>query len=382
MNILFLSSAEPKSKNGYGANSETHRRIVTDLGKKYGRTIVLRYCLSKITQVPGEVIYVKSHQQYNKFISALMGYPPDLCMAVVRRTLKTIKEYGIDVVYIDNSVSGKLIKKIKEKFPHVKVITFFHDLQAVKMREDKNTTILRKIALPTYIKNELLTVQYSDRTIVLNKRDADLYRQVYGKDPFMLAPVGLNMPDDVDKGLKHKKGAPLSLLFVGVVYQPNMQAIRWFIDNVLPHVKSDVTFNIVGQNMEKYRSEFESLSERINVIGTVESLSPPYINADIVVVPLFEGGGMKIKTAEAFSYGKRFIGTTEGLEGYWEEIPDSLKGKKIFRCDDPAEFAAAIDTLAAQDFDKYDEDIRKLAEDKYSYKRIYECYRKTFDFNE
>ena len=380
MNILYLSSADPESKNGYYANSETHRRIIQRLGEEKGRTIVLRYCPTYFEEVPGKVIYVKSRQQHNKFISALMGYPPDLSLAVVRRTIKAIKEYDIDLLYVDNSVSGKLIKKAKKKFPHIKVISFFHDLQAIKMPKDKGTSLLHKMALPTFLRNEQLTVDYSDRTIVLNKRDADLYRQVYGKDPFMLAPIGLNMPSDVDKGLRHSKNTPLTLLFVGVSMVANLNAIRWFLKKVVPQVKSAFTLNIVGKNMEKFKGEFESASDCVHVLGTVDSLDPYYIEADVVIVPVFEGGGMKIKTAEAFSYGKHYIGTTEGMEGYWEELPDSLRGKKIFRSDDPAEFAAIIDKLAGQDFPKYDAEIRKFAEENYSYKRIYECYRKTFEF--
>lgn len=380
MNILYLSSDDPQSKNGYGANCGMHRRIIERLGEENGRAIVLRYCLTDIEEVPGRVIYVKSRKQSTKFAAALMGYPPDMGVAVVRRTMQAIRQYDIDIVYIDNSISGKLVKLIKKKHPEVKVITFFHDLEAIKMRKDTGYSLLRKIALPVYIRNEQLTVDYSDRTIVLNQRDADLYRQVYGKDPFMLAPIGLNMPSDVDKGLRHQANTSLSLLFVGVVYDPNLNAIRWFLQNVLPQVKSDITFNIVGKNMEKYKDEFESASDCVHVLGTVDSLDPCYIEADVAIVPLFEGGGMKIKTAEAFSYGKHYIGTTEGMEGYWEELPDSLRGKKIFRSDDPAEFAAIIDRLAGQDFPKYDAEVRKFAEENYSFNRIYECYRKTFEF--
>ena len=380
MNILYLSSAEPARKNGYAVESEMHRSIICEIGEKRGRTVCLFYCFTEMEEIPGRVLYVKTQTTGRKLAAAVMGYPPNLSLGVVSRTMHPIREFNIDVVYIDNSISGKLVKKIKGRFPHVRVICFFHDIQAVKMPNDKGSSLLRRMVLPVYLRNERLTVAYSDRTIVLNRRDADLYRQVYGKDPFMLAPVGLNMPGDVDGGLRHRGNTPLKLLFVGVVYEPNLNAIRWFLKHVVPQVRSNITFSIVGKDMEKYREEFEQTSDCVRVLGTIDSLAPHYIDADIVVVPLFEGGGMKIKTAEAFSYGKRYIGTTEGLEGYWEEIPEPLKGTKIFRCDDPADFARTIDHLAANDFFKFDPAVRQLAEDKYSFKRIYECYDRTFDF--
>lgn len=51
---------------------------------------------------------------------------------------------------------------------------------------------------------------------------------------------------------------------------------------------------------------------------------------------------MKVKTAEALSYGKCFIGTDESLEGYFEKLDESVRDKFIFRCNTDQEF---IDTL-------------------------------------
>lgn len=39
-------------------------------------------------------------------------------------------------------------------------------------------------------------------------------------------------------------------------------------------------------------------------------------NADFLIAPIFEGSGMKLKTAEALMYGKTVFGTTEAFEGY------------------------------------------------------------------
>lgn len=35
-----------------------------------------------------------------------------------------------------------------------------------------------------------------------------------------------------------------------------------------------------------------------------------------MVMPIFSGSGMKVKTAEALMYGKFLIGTKEAFEGY------------------------------------------------------------------
>lgn len=52
------------------------------------------------------------------------------------------------------------------------------------------------------------------------------------------------------------------------------------------------------------------------MIGGVNSLQNYYNIASAVVMPIFIGDGMKVKTAEAFMYGKTVFATNEALEGY------------------------------------------------------------------
>ena len=76
----------------------------------------------------------------------------------------------------------------------------------------------------------------------------------------------------------------------------------------------------------------------MKIIGGVEQLAPYYNNADIVIAPLFSGGGMKQKTAEALAYGKTFVGTMESMQGYEEELEIKENQHSIvFSCDKPEE---------------------------------------------
>ena len=131
--------------------------------------------------------------------------------------------------------------------------------------------------------------------------------------------------------------------------------------------------------MEKYRKEFEECSDKVHVIGTVESLREWYVNADLIVAPIFEGGGMKVKTAEALSYGKHFVGCSESLEGYWEGMPKVFWNKKIFKCDDAKDFAKAINRLANEEFYINDREIKDWADLNYSYQANLKKYRAIFE---
>lgn len=375
-NVLIVTDTAPQDKSGAGTNGNMHCRMINSNENLNVYTI---YITNQPIELTDHVMKAEDSSKIEKIEAALHGYPPYLNKKAVTSIVETIQEKDISIVYIDNSISGQLVKRIKERYTGITIIAFFHDIEIVKMREDKDVSFLRKMILPIFYRNERLTVEFADRTIVLNERDKKQYEKEYKKVPDAIVPISIpevaNLPFDV----KHSENEKLSILFVGVEYGPNLSGVRWFLNNVLPCITCDFEFNIVGYNMEKYRTEFEECSDKVHVIGTVESLREWYVNADLIVAPIFEGGGMKVKTAEALSYGKHFVGCTESLEGYWEGMPKVFWNKKIFKCDDPKDFAKAINRLANEEFYINDREIKDWADLNYSYQANLKKYRAIFE---
>lgn len=375
-NILVITDAAPQDKNGYGTNSNMHCRMINSIREL---NVYIVYITNQPIKTTDHIVKISNSSKIKKISAVIHGYPPYLNSRAIKTIFEVVQEKNISAVYIDNSVSGQLIKKIKSRFPAISVISFFHDIEIVKMKEDKNISLGRKLILPTFYKNERLTVDYADKTIVLNERDKKLFEKVYKKIPDAIVPISIPEINNIPFEKKHEKNAKLKILFVGVEYGPNLSGVRWFLDNVLPNVSCDYEFNVVGFHMEKYRAEFEKYSDKIHVIGTVDSLKEWYIDADLVVAPIFEGGGMKVKTAEALSYGKYFVGCTESLEGYWEDMPDAIRDKKVCKCDMPQEFAKAIDKIAKIEFYINDIEIKKWADSCYSYEANLKKYKSIFE---
>lgn len=375
-NVLIVTDTAPQDKSGAGTNGNMHCRMINSNENLNVYTI---YITNQPIELTDHVMKAEDSSKIEKIEAALHGYPPYLNKKAVTSIVETIQEKDISIVYIDNSISGQLVKRIKERYTDITIIAFFHDIEIVKMREDKDVSFLRKMILPIFYRNERLTVEFADRTIVLNERDKKQYEKEYQKAPDAIVPISipeiLNLPFNV----KHKENERLQLLFVGVEYGPNLSGVRWFLNNVLPDITCDFVFNIVGYNMEKYRKEFEECSDKVHVIGTVESLREWYVNADLIVAPIFEGGGMKVKTAEALSYGKHFIGCSESLEGYWESMPNAFRNQKIYKCDDPKDFAKAINKLANKEFYVNDREIKNWADLNYSYQANSKRYRAIFE---
>lgn len=375
-NVLIITDTAPQDKSGYGTNGNMHCRMINSIEEIDTYTICITNQQIKTTE---HIVKVTGSSKFEKINAVMQGYTPYLNIRAVKMIFETISDKKISIVYIDNSISGQLIKKIKLKFPEILVISFFHDIEIVKMKEEKKVSFVRRMILPVFYRNEQLTADYADKTIVLNQRDKKLYEDSYKKTPDAIVPISIPEIENIPFEKKHRKNDKLQILFVGVEYGPNLSGVRWFLNKVLPNVSCEYEFNVVGYHMENYREEFEKYSNRVHVIGTVDSLKEWYADADLVVAPIFEGGGMKVKTAEALSYGKRFIGCTESLEGYWEDMPDAIRNRKVFRCNDPQEFAKTVDMVAKDEYCVNDKEVKKWADSCYSYAANFNRYRDVFE---
>ena len=281
----------------------------------------------------------------------------------------TIRSKDIKTVFIERPLFGKLVLKIKKTCPGVRTITFYHDINAIlypqwiKAEKSKKDVIEYKIG----IKQEKLHAMNDDVSLVLNKRDSDLFRSVYGKEPEGIVHLSAPVPEIPESAkaavtpADHEK----SILFVGAYYTPNLIALDWFCENVLPHITAPVRFDVVGRGLEKLNGKYSD--SRVNIIGCVDDLGAYYRDADIVIAPLFDGGGMKQKTVEALSYGKLFIGTDESLFGYREEMDDSISGSCVFVCNTADEWIQTLNRLGETQINKYNETLFRFFLEKFSY---------------
>lgn len=256
------------------------------------------------------------------------------------KILQQIGEIKYDFIFMDSSVYGKLCKKIKHMYPDVKIITFFHDITKfwVKSLINSSCSIKEKLKLyieyPAYIYNEKESIKNSDKLITLNDRDRKLVEKEYNVLVDNSIPVTIK--DNFDKQRVNccdKVSNELKMLFVGAYYLPNIIGIKWFIDNVLPFVDGKLV--IVGNGMEQIKNEIKN--DNVEILGFVDDISTYYYESDCVIAPIFDGGGMKVKIAEALMYGKVIFGTSEALEGY-----DFINGEMGETCDTAEEFIKYI----------------------------------------
>lgn len=302
--------------------------------------------------------------KFEKLKNLIQFNNPFINNDIMYRICKKINENNYYMVFIDNSIFGKLTKKIKNIKPEIKVITFYHDVKKNLCKQWLKEYGIKY--LPDYIVNiynESLNVKYSDVNITLNKRENLMFKKYYKHDSDLQIPIYLKDNLNNIEFSNCDNNSKFNLLFVGAYYYPNIKGIEWLIKNVISKVDENIVLNIVGRGMERLKDELDlqGIEHRLNIIGEVDDLGKCYITADLVVEPIFDGAGMKVKTAEALMYGKNIVGTIEAFEGYTELVD---------YCDTPKEFIDKINYYYRNrdSIDKFNKTSREAYLKNYSIK--------------
>ena len=160
-------------------------------------------------------------------------------------------------------------------------------------------------------------------------------------------------------------------MFLGAYFPANVEGIEWFTKNVLPHV--DIRMQIVGKDMDKLK-DADWMRPDIEVLSSVPDLDPLFEAADIMVLPIFKGSGMKVKTCESMMFGKNIIGTPEAWSGY--ELDYSKAGASCFTAD---EFIAALTDFCQHPRPRFNTYSRNVFVTQYSADRMVDKFRKVLE---
>ena len=135
-----------------------------------------------------------------------------------------------------------------------------------------------------------------------------------------------------------------SLLFVGALdYEPNAEAVSWFVEEVWPVVlagRADARLRVVGRGGEALGRLVDAPG--VELLGAVSDLGPELERADISIVPVRFGSGTRLKVVEALANHIPVVTTTAGCEGI-----DVVDGRTALIADDPTSFAGAVLRLVA-----------------------------------
>ena len=133
-----------------------------------------------------------------------------------------------------------------------------------------------------------------------------------------------------------------ALLVANFGYGPNARGADWLLRLVWPAVRGRVptaTLACVGARMSPALERLAAATPGAEACGQVADLTPLLRDAAVVLAPVLEGGGTRLKIVEAWSQGKAVVTTSRGVEG----LPAPAGAVAI--SDEPREFAATVAAL-------------------------------------
>ncbi len=251
------------------------------------------------------------------------------------------KGYNPSYIIFDWLQCSFLIKKVKKYFPNAVTVCVEQDVAFLSFyRMWKNSNNFFKkfflgIKYNTVKRNELKFLDVADDIVVLNFKDKNLLEaeKKLHKEIRVISPYYDNYSE------LERSPCGYNIIFYGAMGRyENYASARWFIENVLPELPSEVQFIIIGANPDESLLQYEG--KRVHITGFVADVKPYFQTALCLVAPLVLGAGIKVKILEAFSAGIPVLTNNIGIEG----IP-AENGKDFLYCETPQEYINGINKL-------------------------------------
>lgn len=214
-----------------------------------------------------------------------------------------------------------------------------------------------------------------DLLLAITEKDAHLVKRLEEVQDLIVAPFSI----DMSKVPSGSETADWVGYHIGAMdWQPNQDGVKWFLSKAWPAIRKAVPgfrFYFAGRNMSK---EFLDVkTDGVTCAGEVPDAAAFIADKRILIVPLWSGGGIRVKILEAMAAGKIIISTTKGIKGI-----EARPQEHYLKADSPHEFAKAVKWCMNNKADamKIAENAKKLIAEKYDQTRNMQIVTQEVDF--
>lgn len=269
-NIIYIDEIKKFSDNVYFFTKNRFRFILNSLfGLFYGRPLQVGY------------FYFK---EYQKIIDDLSRTHDFFYSFMIRTSLYGVNlnlkkgHYAIDSMYLNYKKSMDESKSLFWK-------------------------LIYKIEVPLLYKIEKNHIKKFDITSFVNNQEAVFWKR-YGK----VYTISHGIEDNLLTYSKYDEKFSDSIAFIGRMdYQPNIDAVLWFSNNVLPLLSKDIKFKIIGGFPTRDIINLQNNNPQVEILGFVDD---PYIilrSCICTVAPMRTGGGLQTKVLTSMAVGSLVI---------------------------------------------------------------------------
>jgi len=137
-----------------------------------------------------------------------------------------------------------------------------------------------------------------------------------------------------------RRRSEATILHIGTMFwPPNVEGVLWFAREILPEIHKQIPharFLVVGKSPPAAVRAL-TVDSRVEVTGYLSDPVSQVASADVFVVPLLTGEGMRVKILDAWSWGIPIVSTSIGAEGILAK-----ERENILLADNAVDFASAV----------------------------------------
>ena len=260
---------------------------------------------------------------------------------------RTIFLERIDAVQLEYTILGQYAGDYK----HIPCFLFEHDIFFQSLRRGLGSwpnPRQRAVAMLEYVRMLRYELQLLRKMTRVQTCSLENTKYLLGFDPSLRSRIDSGLRSGIDtKRYSYVTGGrePDTMLFVGSFqHVPNVQALNWFANEVLPRVlaqRPNAMFVVVGSNLPEGLTYLAD-HPNVRLTGRVPDIREPLERYAVFVCPILSGSGVRVKLLEAFATGIPVISTMIGAEGLTTE-----SGGICELADSPQDFANATVKLLA-----------------------------------
>lgn len=253
------------------------------------------------------------------------------------KLIELCKTFEPDCIHFESLFSAVYLPELR-KTSSARMLVRTHNIEHQLWQDRlRSAGFVQQLLLSRHVKRlgneEIQLLRAADGIVAISQNELKFVEQYTSSKRCLYLPTGV----DVNDSESHYGNDFFHL--AAMDWNPNVKGLSWFIKEVW--LKYDCAKNnilhIAGKSLNK-----EAYSEIVGVKnhGMVSDSKSFMCDFGIMIVPLFEGSGLRIKIIEAGALGVPLIATSKAVEGIGLQ-----HGKHYLEANSAADFAQAMQLL-------------------------------------